>query len=163
LPFGEDKAKFRRQGGVYHEIPGRVGVLKDRVVFSEPSEKTIKIYRAAEIVFSPKGHEAAREGKGDLRRPEALRVPARVMTGPHGDFFVENYVPPEGENKEASSRGGYKILQFDFKGKFIRSIGRKGLSELVFENLLWFDTDSKGDLWVLYRYLDELHLDRYEG
>jgi hypothetical protein len=163
LPLGEDKARFPRQGGVYHEIPGRVGVFKEWVAFSEPSEKTVKVYRAGKLAFSLKGQDSAAKGKADSKSFEALRVPGRIMMGSNDDFFVENYIPPEGENKDASSRGGYKILQFDFKGKFLRSIGRKGLSELVFENILWFDSDSKGYLWVLYRYLDELHLDRYEG
>lgn len=162
LPLGEERARFPKQNGVYHEIPGRVGVLKEWVAFSEPSEKTVKIYRSGKLAFAIKGQEAGK-GKADGKGLEALRVPGRIMMGVNDDFFVENYIPPEGENKDASSRGGYKILQFDFKGKLLRSIGRKGLPELVFENILWFDSDNKGYLWVLYRYLDELHLDRYEG
>ncbi|MBN8221469.1 MAG: hypothetical protein J0L53_11135, partial [Spirochaetes bacterium] len=162
LPLGEERARFPKQNGVYHEIPGRVGVLKEWVAFSEPSEKTVKIYRSGKLAFAIKGQEAGK-GKADSKGLEALRVPGRIMMGVNDDFFVENYIPPEGENKDASSRGGYKILQFDFKGKLLRSIGRKGLPELVFENILWFDSDNKGYLWVLYRYLDELHLDRYEG
>lgn len=162
LPIGEDKANFPRQGGVYHEIPSRVGVMQDWVAFSEPSQRTVKLYRAGKPVFSLRGGDSGR-GKTDSKNLEALRIPGRIVMGGNDDFFVENYLPPEGENKDASTRGGYKILQFDFKGKLLRSIGRKGLSELVFENILWFDTDTKGNLWVLYRYLDELHLDRYEG
>ncbi|GAB4440409.1 MAG: hypothetical protein OHK0011_22880 [Turneriella sp.] len=162
LPIGEDKANFPRQAGVYHEIPGRVGVIQDWVAFSEPSQRSVKLYRAGKPVFSLRGGDTAK-GKGESKNLEALRIPGRIVMGGNDDFFVENYLPPEGENKDATSRGGYKILQFDFKGKLLRSIGRKGLSELVFENILWFDTDTKGYLWVLYRYLDELHLDRYEG
>jgi len=161
LPLSEDKARFPRQGGIYHEIPGRVGVLKEWVAFSEPSEKTIKLFRSGKLVFTVRGQDA--KNKNEARSLEAVRVPGRIVMGSNDDFFVENYIPPEGESKDPSARGGYKILQFDFKGKLLRSIGRKGLSELVFENILWFDVDSKGYLWVLYRYLDELHLDRYEG
>jgi len=162
LQIGDDKAHFPRQSGVYHEIPGRVGVLKEWVAFSEPSDKTIKLYRSGKLVFSVRGQDAGKV-KNDTKSLEAVRVPGRIVMGSNDDFFVENYIPPEGESKDPSTRGGYKILQFDFKGKLLRSIGRKGLSELVFENILWFDADSKGYLWVLYRYLDELHLDRYEG
>lgn len=162
LPFGDDKAHFPRQGGVYHEIPGRVGVLKEWVAFSEPSEKTIKLYRSGKLAFSVRGQDSGKS-KGDSRSLEAVRIPGRIVMGGNDDFFVENYIPPEGESKDPTTKGGYKILQFDFKGKLLRSIGRKGLSELVFENILWFDADTKGYLWVLYRYLDELHLDRYEG
>lgn len=163
LPLGEDKARFPKQNGVYHEIPGRVGILKDWVAFSEPSEKTVKLFRSGKLVFSIRGQDAAQKTKAEARSLEALRVPGRIVMGGNDDFFVENYIPPEGENKDPGLRGTYKILQFDFKGKFLRVIGRKGLSDLAFENILWFDTDSKGYLWVLYRYLDELHLDRYEG
>ena len=162
LAIAEDKARFPKQGGIYHEIPGRVGVLKDWVAFSEPSEKSVKLYRGGKLVFAVRAQEKDKS-KNDARTVEALRVPGRIAMGGNDDFFVENYLPPEGENKDASIRGGYKILQFDFKGKLLRAIGRKGLSELVFENILWFDTDTRGNLWVLYRYLDELHLDRYEG
>lgn len=163
LPLGEEKARFPKQGGVYHEIPGRVGVSKDWVIFSEPSEKTIKIYRGGRLMQTLVSQNAQGKNRNESKNLEILRVPGRIVIGGNDDFFVENYIPPEGENKDASTRGGYKILQFDFKGKFIRSIGRKGLAELVFENILWFDADTKGNLWVLYRYLDELHLDRYEG
>lgn len=162
LPIAEDKANFPKQGGVYHEIPGRVGVMQDWVAFSEPSQRTIKLYRSGKLVFSVRGTDAAK-GKSDAKSLDALRIPGRIMMGTNDDFFVENYLPPESENKDASSKGGYKVLHFDFKGKLLRSIGRKGLSELMFENILWFDVDTKGYLWVLYRYLDELHLDRYEG
>ncbi|MBV6492723.1 MAG: hypothetical protein LDLANPLL_00720 [Turneriella sp.] len=160
--IGSDKVHFPNQNGIYHEIPSRVGVYKDWVAFSEPSEKTIKLFRSGKLEVTIKAQDTGK-GKGDSKALDALRVPGRIMMGTNDDFFVENYIPPEGENKDASSRGGYKILQFDFKGKLLRSIGRKGLAELVFENLLWFDSDTKGYLWVLYRYLDELHLDRYEG
>jgi hypothetical protein len=163
LAISEDKANFPRQNGIYHEIPGRVGVFKDWVAFSEPSQKSIKLYRAGKLVVNIRGQAAGAKATGENRSLEALKIPGRIAMGGNDDFFVENYIPPESENKDASTRGGYKILQFDFKGKYLRSIGRKGLSELVFENILWFDTDTKGYLWVLYRYLDELHLDRYEG
>ena len=124
LPIGDDKAHFPRQGGVYHEIPGRVGVLKEWVAFSEPSDKTIKLYRSGKLVFSVRGQEAGKS-RNDTKSLEAVRVPGRIVMGGNDDFFVENYIPPEGESKDPSTRGGYKILQFDFKGKLLRSIGRK--------------------------------------
>ncbi|HRP68100.1 MAG TPA: hypothetical protein PLY93_01025 [Turneriella sp.] len=160
--IGSEKIVYPKQSGIYHEIPSRVGVHKEWIALSEPSEKTIKLFRSGKLEAVIRAQDSGKT-KNDAKGLEALRIPGRIMMGVNDDFFVENYIPPEGENKEASSRGGYKILQFDFKGKLLRSIGRKGLPELVFENLLWFDADSKGYLWVLYRYLDELHLDRYEG
>ena len=76
LAIAEDKARFPRQGGVYHEIPGRVGVLKDWVAFSEPSEKTVKLYRAGKLVFSVRAQDKDRS-KNDAKTVEALRVPGR--------------------------------------------------------------------------------------
>lgn len=163
IAIGEDKAHFPRQNGIYHEIPSRIGVLKDWVAFSEPSEKTVKLFKANKLAVTLHAQDAASKNKSDARGSEALRIPGRIVMGGNDDFFVENYIPPEGENRDAATRGGYKILQYDFKGKFLRTIGRKGLADLAFENILWFDTDTHGYLWVLYRYLDELHLDRYEG
>lgn len=160
MSLTDGKLHFPRQNGIYHEIPARVGVMKDWVVFSEPSEKTVRIFRGGKPSASI---TAGVKQKSDAKNPDALRIPGRVAMGVSDDFFVESYIPPDGESGDAMQRGSYKILHFDLKGKFLHSIGRKGLSELAFENLLWFDTDSKGYLWVLYRYLDELHLDRYEG
>ncbi len=158
--MGEDKAAFPKQNGVYHEIPSRVGIIQDWIAFSEPSKHTVKLFRAGKQVLVLRGGQDAKTGSKGL---EALTIPGRIVMGGNDDFFVENYLPPDGESKNPSARGRYKILQFDFKGKLLRSIGRKGLQELVFENILWFDVDTKGNLWVLYRYLDELHLDKYEG
>lgn len=158
--MGEDKAAFPKQNGVYHEIPSRVGVIQDWIAFSEPSKHTVKLFRAGKQSLVLRGGTDAKTGSKGL---EALTIPGRIVMGGNDDFFVENYLPPDGESKNPSTRGRYKILQFDFKGKLLRSIGRKGLQELVFENILWFDVDTKGNLWVLYRYLDELHLDKYEG
>ncbi|MCX7632540.1 MAG: hypothetical protein N2Z22_04315, partial [Turneriella sp.] len=141
------------------EIPGRVGVYQDWVAFAEPSQRTIRLYRSGKPVFSLHGGEKRTDSKG----LEAIRIPGRITMGKNDDFFVENYLPPESEARNAAARGGYKILHFDFKGRLLHTIGRKGFAELAFENILWFDTDTRGHLWVLYRYLDELHLDRYEG
>jgi len=156
----DGKLHYPRQNGIYHEIPSRLGVLKDWVVLSEPSEKTVRIFRAAKQVASI---TAGAKQKTETKNPDVLRIPGRVVMGVSDDFFVESYFPPDSEGANALDRGSYKILHYDLKGKYLHTIGRKGLSELAFENLLWFDADTKGYLWVLYRYLDELHLDRYEG
>jgi len=165
LSLSEGKARFPKQNGIVHEIPSRVGISGEWIAFSEPTERAVKLFKSGKLVlsFSSKEKENADKSKSDTKTNELMRIPGRIVMGANDDFFVENYIPPESETKDASTKGFYKILQFDFKGKLLKNIGRKGQNELPFENLIWFDTDKKGRLWVLYRYLDELNLDAYDG
>lgn len=168
---------YPNQNGIYHEIPYSHGVINDWVILSEPSERTLKLFRngrlstrvVAKTTEEPAKKDAAKSAEAKPK-PEGrtvvadiLKVPGRISAGQNEDFFVENYIPPGDWLEKKGGKGVYKILHFDLKGKFLHLIGRKGQTELPFENLLWMDTDKKGNLWVLYRYLDELHLDSYEG
>lgn len=169
LPVGSDGLEYPVQSGVLHGLPKTVGVIDNWFIISEPSQEAIKIFNGTKIhlkLVSKYSLEKKATKKDDIAKEvktvvnELLRVPGRIVAGREEDFYVVNYIPPLGEGDFSS--GAYRILHFDFSGKLLQVVGRKGQSELPFENILWFDIDIKGNLWVLYSHLEELHLDQYQ-
>ena len=94
--------------------------------------------------FSPDGKLLMTLGKaGGGRDPEYFWQPNAVITAKNGDIYVA-----EGHTNAANASA--RILQFDKKGKFIRSYGKRGTSgapdELLQPHALAMD--SKGRLFV---------------
>jgi hypothetical protein len=172
-----DHLNFPEQKGLYYEIPGRLAIMDDWLIISESSNKDIKIFKGNKlrtVIYSEdvKKNMAVDEKipvkKEDIQKTFSrhLNIPGALTGGKDDDFYVINYISTEdianNEKIEGDSGGYYKILHFDIKGNFLQIIGRQGKMDHPFESILWMDTDDDNNLWVLYKYVEQLVLDRYK-
>ncbi|MCS6985599.1 MAG: hypothetical protein NZM25_10805 [Leptospiraceae bacterium] len=174
LPLGPDGAEYPVQNGAIYSLPRSVAVIENWFVIAEPSQEVIKIFNGRKLNlklvskgWAEKKSQRKEEGSKEADRvkvlvSDILRIPGRLVAGKDEDFFVENFTPPTTTSAGEIVMGGvYRILHYDLTGKVLHTIGRKGQLELPFENILWMDTDSEGNLWVLYSHLEQLYLDQY--
>jgi hypothetical protein len=181
IPIGHENTSlnYPEQKGLYYEIPGRVAVVDNILVTSEPSANKIKIFKDNKLQVVIVSENAAKNTSNynEEQKPEVkkefnqvvnknLNVPGALAAGNDDDFYVINYISATSQPEtpsQISSGGYYKILHFDVKGNFLDIIGREGRMDLPFESILWMDTDDNNNLWVLYKYIDSLTLDQYKN
>lgn len=158
VKYDKDLVTFPKQSGVVHEVPAQVAVMDNWVVLSVPSERRLIFYKNEKLSLTLEGNPIEKESGNDIKRlyVDQLKIPGRVIAGKSDDIFVETFIPAG-----SSSVGFYKILHFNLQGELLAVIGREGQPQLPFENILWFDVDTKGNLWVEYRYLGKLIIDNY--
>ena len=158
IKYDPSAAAFPSQSGVVHEVPAQVAVMDNWVVLSVPSERRLLFYKNEKLSLILQGNPIDEGSASEVKRifNDQLRIPGRVVAGKGGDIFVENFIPAG-----SSSVGFYKILHLNLEGELLAVIGREGQPQLPFENILWFDVDTKGNLWVEYRYLGKLLMDNY--
>lgn len=178
---------YPEQKGLYYEIPGRAAVMDDWFIISEPSHKTIKLFKENQlkVVISsednkgkPEFEKKIADGKDGKKADyqvifnKQLNIPGAIAAGKDNDFYVVNYISASDNKSQAAnslnpdddnSGGFYKILHFDIKGKFLHLIGRQGKLDAPFESILWMDINDDNDLWVLYKYVEEVLLDHYKN
>ncbi|MDH4199725.1 MAG: hypothetical protein OEV66_05015 [Spirochaetia bacterium] len=170
-----DHLNFPEQKGLYYEIPGRIAVVDDWLVVSESSNKVIKIFKDNKLHTlissennkkNPAPDEKKDSKKEDFQKifSKHLNVPGGLAAGKEDDFYAINFIAPSETNKgdEGEPSGFYKILHFDVKGKFLHMIGRQAKMDVPFESILWMDVDDDNNLWVLYKYVEEIVLDEYK-
>ncbi|MDH4261951.1 MAG: hypothetical protein OEV78_02790 [Spirochaetia bacterium] len=169
---------FPEQKGLYYEIPGRLAVLDDWLIVSESSNKQIKIFKNNKLKTIIVSEDAKKNVPVDDKSVKKeivqrmyskhLNIPGALAAGKDDDFYVINYISTEDaakkENKSdgLESEGYYKILHFDVKGNFLQIIGRQGKMDRPFETILWMDTDDDNNLWILYKSIEQLVLDKYK-
>jgi len=179
LPITEENLHgvyFPSDNGVLQMIPGRVGIKDNLIIFPEPYRNQIKIFKDRKLLMILKSNRAPDADSAqkleekkkalisaqvEIKKSDVLNVPGKIVIGEQDDFYVENYDPIKNADEGSGRFGFYRILHFDLNGNFKGIIGRKGQSELPFDNIMWMDTDKEGALWVFYRQLDELNLDMY--
>jgi len=172
-----DHLNFPEQKGLYYEIPGRLAVLDDWLVVSESSNMNVKIFKGNKLKTAIYSEAAPKSPatddkpakKDDFQKiySKHLNIPGVLTAGKDDDFYVVNYIATKeaatnATTNDAESGGYYKILHFDIKGNFLQIIGRQGKMDHPFESILWMDTDDDNNLWVLYKYVEQLVLDRYK-
>lgn len=168
IPLGNElhELNYPRQRGLYYEIPSRVAVVGDWLAISEASSRVIKIYKENQlsgIIYSSESTQKKPEKPEKVGAPWVvesahLGVPGMLVSGHNDDFYAVTYTPPV--SGDAGGAGYYKIVHFDIKGNFVNLIGRNNKESLPFERIIWMDIDENRNLWVLYRYLGNLYLDR---
>ena len=165
---------FPEQNGIIHSLPQRIGVVDDWVIIPETTERRIKIYRKGtlSLILQSKARIAPAETlvvneSVKIVSDDQLNFPGAIFSGNEDDFFVINYSPsiavPEDNSDAPREKGIYKILHYDLKGNFLGLYGRNGNISLSYPGILWVDVDSENRLWVLYRLLDDLILERNNG
>ena len=174
-----DHLNFPDQKGLYYEIPGKLAVVDDWLIVSEPSNKDIKIFKGNKLRTVIYSDDVKKSIIPDEKKPgkkdeiqkiisRHLNIPGALTGGKDDDFYVINYITTDDagnndvKNHDADAGGYYKILHFDIKGNFLQIIGRQGKMDHPFESILWMDTDDDNNLWILYKYVEQLVLDRYK-
>ncbi|MDH5719599.1 MAG: hypothetical protein OEZ13_03165 [Spirochaetia bacterium] len=101
VPMGAKGISFPNQQGVYHEIPLRIGVVDDKLIAPEPSNKLIKIFNNEKlelIIISKEQHE--KNIKDQKTEPdksvkiiavENLNIPGIITGGVDSDFYVLSF------------------------------------------------------------------------
>ena len=167
IPLGSElhELNYPKQRGLYYEIPSRVAVVGDWLAISEPSSRVIKIYKEnqlSSIIYSAestqKRPDKKEEGAPRFTESTHLGIPGMLTSGRDDDFYALTFTTAA--SGESGATGYYKIIHFDIKGNFINLIGRNNQESLPFERIIWMDTDENHNLWVLYRYLGNLYLER---
>ncbi len=180
IPINNKPLSFPKRNGFYYGIPGRIGIDTDKIVISEPNKRSINIFTDQKkkplVIYSKKFYdpkikkgEIILDNDSEYILNENLNIPGIIISGKENDFLVQNYIfpsslPEKNNKKNPEPKGFYKVLHFNYKGNLLGIIGRMGQAELSFENIIWMDVDTDNSLWILYRYLDDLYLDRlYEN
>ena len=129
IPLDENILNYPKQNGVYHEIPGKIGIEDERIIISEPSSRIIKIFYEGKLerIIKAKDYYSDPNNADNTKIPaeaketfiSELGIPGMISTTSDESFYVLNYISQEKSQKSSNhnDEGAYNILHIDFEGK----------------------------------------------
>ena len=127
IPLDKSILNYPKQNGVYHEIPGKIGIEDERILISEPSSRIIKIFDEGELerVIKSGDYYSDPDNVDNTKLStetkevfiSELGIPGMISTTSDDSFYVLNYISQEKNKASSGNQETYNILHIDFEGK----------------------------------------------
>lgn len=169
---------YRKSFSKYH-IPTTVGsasrwaVLKDLIIISNPIHQTVDFFSKEGLLDKILLTSILKKSLYSKKLPIGIStvisdkfvIPGDTVRASDNTFFLLNGVQNFSKHNKKNIKSsflGYSLLLYDTEGNFIYQVNNKSQKTNFFENVLWFDIDKKGYLWVLHSSWGRLILDQFD-